>query len=178
MKALKKIIAIILILIAIPLVIALFVKKQYTVERELTINKPNASVFEYIRHIKNQDNYSKWVMTDPAMNKQFKGTDGTVGFVYAWDSDNKNAGKGEQEIKAIADGKQVDMEIRFIKPFEGIANTFMRTEPVNQNQTRVKWAMTGQNHYPMNFMNLFIDDVLGKDMETSLANLKGILEKS
>ncbi|TDH21261.1 polyketide cyclase [Segetibacter sp. 3557_3] len=178
MKVFRKIVAVILILIAIPLVIALFVKKEYTVERELTINKPTEPVFEYIRHIKNQDHYSKWVMTDQAMNKQFKGTDGTVGFVYAWDSENKNAGKGEQEIKSITYGKQVDMEIRFIKPFEGIATTYMRTEPVTENQTKVKWAMKGQNNYPMNFMNLFIDGMLGKDMETSLATLKGILEKS
>jgi hypothetical protein len=29
----------------------------------------------------------------------------------------------------------------------------------------------------MNFMNLFIDGMLGKDLETSLTTLKGILEK-
>lgn len=39
-------------------------------------------------------------MTDPNMRKNFKGTDGTVGFCYAWDG-NKKAGKGEQEIIAL-----------------------------------------------------------------------------
>jgi hypothetical protein len=35
--------------------------------------------------------------------KGIRGTDGTVGFVYGWDSKNKNAGKGEQEIMNITE---------------------------------------------------------------------------
>ncbi len=73
-------------LIAVLLIVALFVKKEYTIEREITINKPKTEVFNYVKHLKNQDNYSKWVMQDPGMKKEFRGTDGTVGFVYAWDS--------------------------------------------------------------------------------------------
>ena len=99
MKIIKKILIVVLIIIAIPLIIALFVRKEYAVERELTISKPQQEVFNYVKYLKNQDNYSKWVMTDPAMKKDFKGIDGTSGFVYAWDSKIKKAGKGEQEIK-------------------------------------------------------------------------------
>jgi hypothetical protein len=50
------------------------------------------------------------------MKKEFRGTDGTDGFVYAWDG-NKNAGSGEQEIKRITDGDRIDLEIRFARPF-------------------------------------------------------------
>ena len=177
MKILKKVLLVILILIAIPLIIALFVKKEYAVEREITINKPKPEVFNYVKHLKNQDHYSKWVMTDPNMKKDFRGTDGTVGFVYAWDG-NKEAGKGEQEIKRIAEGERVDVEVRFIKPFEGVAIAPIITETVSENQTRVKWALKGKSNYPMNFMNLFMDDMLGRDLERSLTNLNSILEKS
>ncbi len=51
MKNLKKIFAVIAIIIAIPLVVALFVKKDYVVEREIIINKPKAEVFEYIKFL-------------------------------------------------------------------------------------------------------------------------------
>lgn len=54
---------------------------------------------------------------DPNMKKDFRGTDGTVGFVYAWDG-NKKAGKGEQEIKKITEGERVDVEVRFEKPLK------------------------------------------------------------
>lgn len=176
MKILKKILLGIAALVVIVLITALFVKKSYNVEREITINKPVPEVFAYIKQIKNQDHYNKWVMTDPSMKKEFKGTDATVGFIYAWDG-NKDAGKGEQEIKKIDENKRIDMEIRFEKPMEGISQSYMTTEAVAENQTKVKMAFSSKIPYPMNIMCLFIDNMLGKDMETTLGNLKTILEK-
>jgi hypothetical protein len=177
MNTLLIILAIIAIIIAIPLITALFIRKEYTIEREITIAKPKQEVFNYVRYLKNQDNYNKWVMIDPNMKKDFKGTDGTVGFVYAWDSNDKSAGKGEQEIKKIIEGERIDVEIRFEKPFEGVAVAPIRTESLSGDQAKVRWGMTGRSKYPMNLMNLFMDNMLGKDLEASLVTLKGILEK-
>jgi uncharacterized protein YndB with AHSA1/START domain len=177
MKILKKVLTGIAIIIAIPLIVALFVKKEYVVEREVTINKPKEQVFDYVKHLKNQDNYSKWVRMDPNMKKDFRGTDGTVGFVYAWEG-NDEAGKGEQEIKNIKEGERVDVEIRFKKPMEGVATAPIITQAIAPNQTKVTWGMAGKSPYPLNFMNLFMDGMLGKDIEASLVSLKGILEKS
>ena len=171
-----KIIIGVAILIAVVLIIALFIKNEYSIEREIAINRPKQQVFDYVRYLKNQDNYSKWVMEDPNMRKDFKGVDGQVGFVYAWDGNDK-AGKGEQEIKKIAVGDNVDIEIRFIKPFEGIAQTNISTESLSENKTKVKWVMNGRSSYPMNLTNLFIDNILGKDLALSLNSLKTILEK-
>jgi len=176
MNILIKILIVIGALVALLLIAASFIKKKYNIVREITINKPKTEVFSYIKHLKNQDNYSKWVRMDPNMKKDFRGTDGTVGFIYAWDG-NKKAGKGEQEIKKIAEGERVDVEVRFEKPFEGIATAPIITEAISANETKVKWAMNGKSKYPLNFMNLFMDDMLGKDLETSLTTLKSILEK-
>ncbi len=96
---------------------------------------------------------------------------------YAWESKHKNAGKGEQEIKGIKEGERVDVEVRFQRPFQGIATAPIITEGMSVNQTKVKWAMKGESKYPLNFMNLFMDNMLGKDLEESLTNLKTILEK-
>ena len=163
-------------LIALLLVVALFIKKEYTIQREITINKPKREVFTYIKHLKNQEHYSKWVMADPNMKKEYHGTDGTIGFVYAWDG-NDQAGQGEQEIKQIIEGERLDLEIRFIRPFAGVAQTPFTVEALSENQTRVKWGMRGGNPYPLNLMHLIIDKVLGADLEVSLVNLKNILEK-
>ena len=75
----------------------------------------------------NQDNFNKWTMMDPNMKRSFRGTDGTVGFVYAWDG-NKRAGKGEQEITKITEGKRLDIEVRFERPFKAISSTPFTTE--------------------------------------------------
>lgn len=177
MKILKRVLIVLGVLIAILLLAALFISKEYHLERTITINKPRADVFNYVKFLKNQDHYNKWVRTDPGMKKEFRGVDGTPGFVYAWDSKNDNAGKGEEEIKSIKEGERIDVEVRFEKPFEGIAQTPIITEDAGGGATKVTMGMTGKTAYPMNVMNLFMDGMLGEDMEASLAMLKDVLEK-
>ncbi|MEO8147471.1 MAG: SRPBCC family protein [Bacteroidia bacterium] len=179
MKIVVKIILVIAALIVILLIIGLFSKSDYAVEREIVINKPKQEVFNYIKFIKNQDNYSKWAMMDPNAKKDYKGTDGNIGFTSAWDSNIKDVGKGEQEIVKISEGERIDLALHFIKPFEGDANAFMTTESVAENQTKVKWGFNSKMPYPMNLMLLFMnmDKMLGNDLQTGLTNLKGILEK-
>lgn len=179
MKILKWILIVIAIIIVLPLIVALFVKKDYTVERELVINKPKMEVFSYVKFLKNQDNYSKWATMDLNMKKEYKGTDGEVGFISAWDSEKEDVGKGEQEIKKITEGERIDTELRFIEPFESTDMAYMSTESVSENETKVKWGFYGKMEYPMNLMCLFMDmdKMLGPDLEEGLSNLKKVLEK-
>ncbi len=178
-KALKVIGIIILILVAVPLIVALFVKKQYNVEREVVVNKPKDVVYNYVKFLKNQDNYSAWYKIDPNVKKEYRGTDGAVGFVSAWSSTNKDLGKGEQEIKKIQEGERIDYELRFIEPMESTSNAYMIFESTDSTKTKVKWGFEGKMNYPMNFMMLFMnfDDMIGKDFQSGLNELKNILEK-
>jgi len=179
MSILLTIISVIAALIILLLVIAMFIKKEYTIEREISINQPVQQVFNYIKYLKNQDTYSVWNQLDPAMQKTYTGTDGTVGFTYAWDSTNKQAGKGEQQITSIKEGERIDMALHFIKPFEGRSVAWMSTTPVAGNQSKVQWGINGKMNYPMNIMLLFMnmENMIGKDLSGGLANLKKILEK-
>ncbi|MEO6731045.1 MAG: SRPBCC family protein [Ferruginibacter sp.] len=179
MKILKTLLFVILGLLALVLILALFLKKDYAVVREITINKPRQQVFDYIKFLKNQDNYSKWATMDSNMKKEYRGVDGTVGFVSAWDSKLDDVGKGEQEIKKINEGQKMDFELRFIKPFEAKDDAYMITETAGNNQTKVKWGFNGRMNYPTNLFLLFMnmDKMLGKDLEVGLLNLKNILEK-
>jgi len=175
MKVVKKILVGLVILIAIALIAGLFMDKEFAIEREVAINKPKEEVFAYVKSLKNQNNYSKWALIEPGMKKEFRGTDGTVGFVSAWEGED--VGKGEQEIRQIAEGQQIDYEIRFEKPFKSIAQTHMSTEALSESQTRVKWGFAGRNKYPLNVMNGLMKWSLGKDLQKGLNNLKDILEK-
>ena len=172
------IIFIILIIVAIPFVVALFVKKTYSVEREITINRPKIVVFEYLKYLKNQEKFNKWTTMDPNMKKEYRGTDATVGFVSAWESQNKNVGKGEQEIRKIMEGKRIECELRFIKPFAGVANAYMTTDSMSRNETIVNWGFDSKMNYPMNLMLLFnIKERIGNDLATGLTNMKSQLEQ-
>jgi hypothetical protein len=57
------------------------------------------------------------------MNVKLTGEDGQIGFVYAWDSKNKQAGAGEQELIGLTEPTLIEVEVRFLRPFKGIAKT-------------------------------------------------------
>jgi len=165
-------------LIALFFFVALFIKKEYTISREIIISRPVREVFDYVRIQKNQEAYNKWVMTDPAKKIELHGTDGTPGFVYAWNG-NKQAGEGELEILRIKELESVDTEVRFVRPFPSSAQISMKTFPEAGGRTRVTWGFKSAMKYPMNLILVLmgLEKVLAKDMDTSLGNLKRILER-
>lgn len=178
MRIVKIVLLVILSLVVLILIIAAFVKKDINVTKEIIINKSKQEVFAYVKLLKNQDNFSKWATMDSSMKKTYSGTDGTVGFVSAWEG-NKDVGAGEQEILKIDEGNRIDYALRFIKPFKSNADAFMIFEDAGKNQTKVKWGFKSKMAYPMNAMCLFVnmEEVVGKDFQTGLDNLKKNLEK-
>jgi uncharacterized protein YndB with AHSA1/START domain len=179
MKILKGILIFLGSIIVLALIIALLVSKDYTIDRNITINKPSEEVFDYIKYLKNQDNFSKWANMDPGMTKTYTGTDGQPGFISAWDSQNDDVRKGEQEILKVTKGERIDYEIRFIKPFESNSMAYLATQKVPENKTKVTWSFSGHMNYPMNLILLFMDfeKMIGEDLDTGLANLKERMEK-
>ena len=173
------ILIIIAVIVALVLIAAAFSSSKYLIEREVVINEPKQAVFDYVKHICNQEHYNKWVMADLNAKKTLTGTDGTVGFIYAWDSTNKNVGKGEQEITKIEDGLRIDSEVRFEKPLKNVANSYISVEALAQNETKVKFGLSGNLNYGMKLMYMIfsLKKVLGKDIQTSLLNLKAVVEK-
>lgn len=175
------ILIIILLIIAAIVVIILIAaaasSSTYTISRDVVIARPKDTVFDFVRHLRNQEQYSKWVMLDPNSRKTFTGTDGTVGFIYAWDSDNKQVGQGEQEIISINNGV-LNSQVRFIKPFEGkLDATFTATEV--PGGTNLNWTINGERNLMMRVFHLLLNlpKTLGNDMAESLNNLKKVLEQ-
>lgn len=169
---LKKILIILAIIIAIPLIAALFVKREFTSERQITVNRPKQEVFDYIKHLNNQKDYDVWHKMDPEAKTTTSGTDGTVGYVYAWDGEK--IGKGEQEITNIVEGERMDTQLRFKEPFESEASCYLLTEAQGENQTLVTWGISGKSPYPFNLMSLFFD--MSDDFDKGLQELKTVLE--
>lgn len=179
MKILK-ILGSLVVLVVIGLVALIFLAPaDYKVEREVTINKPRAEVFAYAKMLKNQNDWGPWVKKDPNIKLNYKGNDGEPGFVSAWESSMEDVGVGEQEIKKIDDGKRIESELRFKKPFESTSNAYMTMEDGGAGQTKVKWGFTGTMPRPFNLMLLLMDmdKEVGKDFDAGLANLKSIVEK-
>ncbi len=171
MSLLKKILLGLLGLAIVLLIIAAFLPKTFRAEGSVVINRPQQEVFDYVRYVKNQDNYGKWNLMDPGMKKSYEGTDGTVGFRYTWDGEE--VGKGTQTIIEITEGKEIRTELDF--GFGDPAVSHMIVEPVSASETRVTWGISGDSPWPMNIMGLFYD--MSGDFQEGLNNLKNVLEK-
>jgi len=147
-----------------------------SISSEIIINRSQADVFNYIKHIKNQEHYSKWVMADPNSKITYTGIDGTVGFKSAWNSQMKNVGVGEQEITKITEGVGYDVILRFEKPFKGISYANTITESLSENQTKLTTTFSSTTPFPMNLMSAMMKNMLLKDMNENSSNLKKLLE--
>ncbi|GGA78163.1 hypothetical protein GCM10008015_18560 [Flavobacterium palustre] len=176
MRIIKKIVFGLLALIVLLLVVALFVPKDYTVSVSATINTPKEKVFNYVKLIKNQEEYSVWVMQDPNVVMNYTGTDGTVGFKAEWNSKDDNVGEGSQQISKITDDR-IDVDLHFERPMKGDAKAATFVEDVSGNQTKITNEFYGHSDYPMNLMSLIGKKFITDAQTQNLANLKKILEK-
>lgn len=165
-------------LIGLLLLAGLFISKDLQANKEIVINKPVDEVFGFIKYLKNQQLYSKWAALDADMKNEYNGIDGQPGFVNHWVG-NKKVGEGEQEITAIEEGKAIYTDLRFIKPFKSFAKVKMTAEAIDASSTKVSWGFQSKMNYPLNIMKLFMNmnEMIGKDFSTGLANLKNLLEK-
>ncbi|MDQ3392653.1 MAG: SRPBCC family protein [Bacteroidota bacterium] len=176
MKTLKIISIAIAVIIALPLIVALFVPKTFTVSVSETINQPRQRVYDYVRILDNQKDYSVWVMADSSLNPEIIGKDGTVGAVQKWNSQIDDVGEGEQEIKALTP-ERMDVELRFKRPFAGTAKAANIFKFISENKTLLTSEFYSDSKYPMNLPSYLFGRKMMEDAQTkNLQNIKRILE--
>jgi uncharacterized protein YndB with AHSA1/START domain len=173
-----KIIAIVVIgLLAGILIFAATRPDTLRVQRSTSIKAPPEKIFAFINELQRWSAWSPYEKKDPAMKRSFSGPASGKGAVYEWDGD-KNVGKGRMEITETVPPSKIVIKLDFIKPFEGhnIAEFIMDGKG---DATNVTWAMHGPAPYVSKLMGIFfnMDNMIGKDFEAGLANLKAVTEK-
>ncbi len=165
-------------IIALVLIIAAFSKKDFAVERTTTVNKPLPETYDFLTSLQKQDQWSKWTQLDPNMKKTYIGTDKTVGFISRWESQHKQVGEGEQEIRKLVPNERIENELRFMKPMRSVANAYFTVKEAGENQTAVAWGFTSTTPWPFNAFMLFfnMENAVGKDFEEGLSNMKKMVE--
>jgi len=160
------------------LILALIAPKSYDVSRSIKVHQSVPVVFEYLKYLKNQDNWSPWDKRDPNMKKKFEGSDGEIGATSKWEG-NKDVGSGEQEIKRIVGNEVIESELRFLKPWKSQSDAYLKVKEAAAGETEITWGFSGKNKFPVSIMMLFMnmDKTVGKDFEEGLVSLKDILEK-
>lgn len=164
-------------LVVILIVLAVVAPKNYHVKRTIIIRKPLPEVFEYLKFIRNQDQWSPWSQKDPNMTRTSEGVDGQVGFINRWEG-NREVGTGEQELVRIVENDRIESHLRFFKPWKSESDAYLVVKVADETRTEVIWGFSGVNKIPANIFMLFfnMDKAVGKDFDQGLINLKERLE--
>jgi uncharacterized protein YndB with AHSA1/START domain len=172
------IIAVVLALaIAIVLILAATKPDSFSVQRATSIKAPPEKVFPWINDFHQWKSWSPYENKDPAMKRSYSGAADGKGAVYGWEG-NKNVGSGRMEILDSSTPSKIVIKLDFFTPFEG-HNTAEFTMLPQGDATNVIWLMHGPAPFTHKVMQVFmnLDNMIGKDFEVGLANLKNISEK-
>ncbi|HEV7730793.1 MAG TPA: SRPBCC family protein [Candidatus Binatia bacterium] len=147
------------------------------VERATTIAAPPEKIFPHIADLHQWVDWSPWEKVDPAMQRTYSGAASGPGAVYEWSGD-ANVGKGRMEIVKTTPSSDVVIDLHFIEPFEGRNTAEFTLRPAGA-ATNVTWTMRGPNTFLGKVIGVFIDmdDMIGSQFATGLADLKALAEK-
>jgi len=150
---------------------------SFRVERSLTIRAPPDRIYASIGDFHEWASWSPYEKLDPQMKRSFNGPSSGKGAVYQW-AGNEKAGAGRMEILDATVPTRVTIKLDFLKPFEGHNTAEFTIVPQGDSST-VTWAMYGPSAYIHKLISLFLsmDQIVGKDFESGLANLKALTEK-
>jgi uncharacterized protein YndB with AHSA1/START domain len=176
-----EIIAIVAVVLALAIAVVLILAARkpdiFRVQRATTVKAPPEKIFPLINDFHQWGTWSPYETKDPAMKRSYSGEARGKGAVYGWEG-NKNVGSGRMEILDAQAPSRIVIKLDFFTPFEG-HNTAEFTMLPQGDGTNVTWLMHGPAPFMSKLMQVFIniDNMVGKDFEIGLANLKRLTEK-
>ena len=168
---------VVVVAVAIILILAATKPDGFSVQRVITVQAPPQRIFPLINDFHQWGSWSPYENKDPAMKRSYSGAASGTGAVYAWEG-NKNVGSGRMEILDASTPSRIVIKLDFFTPFEG-HNTAEFTMLPQGDATNITWLMYGPLPFMGKIMHVFInvDNMIGKDFEAGLANLKRLTEK-
>lgn len=179
MKVLLKLLVFLVSMIALVLVVALFVDGNYAVEREAKVVTNSQKTFNYLRNLKNQEDYITFFKQDPNIKIWYEGTKGQVGSKICWSSKKDKIGRGEFEITELKKNKRIELIHRQFSPSAEHNNLTIDLAPIGKKNTQVQFKISGSFSYPWNLQLLFDNrsEILGTEFEQRLKNISILLKQ-
>jgi uncharacterized protein YndB with AHSA1/START domain len=149
---------------------------DFRVERSAMMKASPERVFAQVNDFHQWEAWSPWAKLDPDAKNTFEGPSSGEGAVFRW-AGNDDVGEGSMTITESQPLERVRIRLDFLKPMEDTANVELTFQPEGE-QTKVTWAMFGQNNFVGRAFCLFMDmdAMIGSDFEKGLAGIKSIVE--
>ena len=148
----------------------------FHISRAVSIKAAPETIFAHINDFRSWGAWSPWEKLDPALQRTYSGAAIGAGATYEWKG-NSDVGAGRMEILESSPSSKLNIKLAFTEPFEA-HNTAEFTLTPEGDATKITWAMHGPNQFLGKVMSIFVDmdNMIGKDFETGLTNLKTIAE--
>ncbi len=172
----KKVLIVILAIVAVVLIASVFLPSEVSVERSATINASAGKIFNEVNSLQKWAPWSPWAKIDPDGTEwEYSGPEVGVGNKVAWKSDHEKVGAGTQEIVSSEYPTAINTHMEFEGQGGGEGN--WKFEEVD-GATKVTWSMsTNVGSNPIGkFFGLMMDGMVGPQFEQGLADLKSHVE--
>ena len=171
MKILKKIVIVIVALIAVMALVGLLLPSASKIERSVVIQAPAEVIFDQVNDLKKNEAWTPW--KDTTMKLTYGPITEGKGAMSSWSS--KNMGNGTMTIVESVPSSKIDLELDFGSM--GGAKAFWSFVPEGDG---VKVTETMTSDAGMNaakrWMSLLSDKMVGPYFEKGLAALKTVSE--
>jgi len=163
-------------LIALLIVLAFILPGKYKVTKSITINCDISKCYDMVADLNNYRDWNPWSKMEPDAKKSISGTPKTVGHRYDWEG--KKIGVGSLTVKRVDPNKAVNLDLKFVKPFQSFADDNWVFEQLPNNQVKVIWSNSGDLPPGMaRLMGPMITKNLNKQFEQGLNSIKELCEK-
>lgn len=172
MKALKKILLSIGVLLLILIVVSFFLPSKLHIEKSVEINASSSLVFEQFNNLRAWEQWSPWIKMDPESKRDYFGSGSGVGSGYSWKGEKTGEGKLTITESNPFTSIVTELEMRDQKVYPGF--NFEETD----GKTKVTWYFdsdAGWNPFGR-YMNLMVKGMLGQQFEQGLNDVKQIVE--
>jgi hypothetical protein len=176
MKVMKTAAWVVVVLVGIFFAVGFFLPSKWEVSRSILIPANSETIYAYTADLKKWSEWSVWTKKqDPSLVFTYEGPASGLDAQQNWTSDKMGKGWLKLVQANPETGLAYDLYIDMDK-FQSTIHGRMVFEP-KDNQTLVTWTDNGDsgNNILKKWMSLMMDSMLGKELETSLNNLKTIV---
>jgi effector-binding domain-containing protein len=184
MRLLLRLLGLVLVLIVLLVGLAFALPDRVRVERTVTILRPPSQIYLVLTNMRRFNDWSPWYPRDREATYVYSGPDSGVGAKIVWKSERRDVGAGSQTLITAVPGQIASFELDF-----GMGSTSTsRFDLTPQNgETRVNWSLDMQLPLRLDesfgwgvagrYFGVFMDRMVGPDLEAGLANLKLLTEQ-
>ncbi|MCO5280343.1 MAG: SRPBCC family protein [Chitinophagales bacterium] len=164
----KKLVIIFSAIVLLNLIVCAFLPNTFSFQRSIEIKANKETVFGQVASFRNWRNWSPW--SDSTLQITFAGPETHVGAEMLWSNDGKE-NDGSNKIVEFKPYNYLKIETQISKNTQALFMEFY-FEEMPANTCKVVWKQSGNLTFFERPFGLFMEKIMGSDLELGLQKLK------